>query len=69
MARAKFANEIWYVIVCDVLTPNKLPHCAIRTVGISRPNDTISVEIHLSHCVYINFVCRIIITHNGRGLF
>ena len=29
MARAKFANEIWYVIVCDVLTPNKLPHCLL----------------------------------------
>ena len=27
IARAKFVNEIWYVIVCDVLTPKILPHC------------------------------------------
>ena len=49
MARAKFANEIWYVIVCDVLTPKILPHCTLQWGSSGTPsNYLVTVNLPIS---------------------
>lgn len=67
IARAKYANEIWYVIACDVLTPKMLPHCPVEQWGLQGISTTSGIEqltLPLSATILIGIVCD---GGNGKG--